>query len=313
MELRHTSFATLLIALTITGCPGATADHDDAGDAGGSARDAGYPVTITGSGILWNDASAPTGVPPECGVACCDYSVATALYMRFTVLHNRNIATAEGSVDVMADCPLGGTVHITGTTHTSSEGTDTKDLSFGMSRCTDSSSGERFTFSGDMRVTGRYNNGTGGVEQFVDLRLRSNALEISGHLDGYAEPIRIDETCDVDVLDQYSASTFAPIGGSVCGRKVDKELAFPPTPPETFDAGAPDPNAASGVVLDAGTGVCVISPAHTCQTCGSGSSCASDEACCGNGGLGFCTRQTSLSCTPCFQDTDCLPGYLCCQ
>ena len=127
-------------------------------------------------------------------------------------LYGQNLVGAPaGAQDLMASCPLGGTAHIVG--QTSSDSTDTIDLTYSLVGCTNAGSGYRLTLDGDLHVAGSFRS-TG----YKALATTSASLHVTGTVDAATDDV--DETCALAVTDRGEDGQASEVNGDWCGRTV---------------------------------------------------------------------------------------------
>ena len=183
------------------------------------------------AGCVNNDASSinlpswdagPSYTPPKCGKQCQDYLTGLALTDTVWLVYNENIAGhPAGNSDVVARCPLGGSVHITGTTSVASDKTTTAHLKFDMTNCSNSSSLYSLTFTGAVSMDGTFRS---GADKFTAVTWSTDSIVVKGALKFYDNP-DIAETCELSETQQDSSSTQA-LNGRVCGREFSSSTAL---------------------------------------------------------------------------------------
>jgi hypothetical protein len=97
-------------------------------------------------------------------------------------IFNQNIAgTPAGAVDITADGPFGGTVHITGTTsYSQSTGVQTVHLQYDMSDCRVSSTSSSSGLNVDLALNGVISENGSWSSTYVSVSYNSDALSVDG-------------------------------------------------------------------------------------------------------------------------------------
>jgi hypothetical protein len=97
-------------------------------------------------------------------------------------IYNQNIAgTPTGPVDMVANGPFGGTVHITGTTsHDQVNGIQTVHLQYAMSDCRVSSTSSPSDLNVDLTLNGVIEEDGTWSSTYTSLSYRSDALDVNG-------------------------------------------------------------------------------------------------------------------------------------
>ncbi len=97
-------------------------------------------------------------------------------------IYNQNIAgTPAGPVDIVANGPFGGTVHITGTTaYDPANGIETVHLRYDMTACRVSSTSSPSNLYVDLTLTGTVNEDGTWSESYTSLSYNSAALSVDG-------------------------------------------------------------------------------------------------------------------------------------
>lgn len=181
----------------------------------------------SGSGT---DSAGPGGgdgyQTPSCTQTCRDYLTGHGLDDTILLLYNQNVTgTPVGEKDLNGACPLGGSVHITGTTAVTDDGTSTVHLTFDLQACENASSLYSLAFDGSVNLDGTFNNGSSGAHKFSALTLTSTALQISGVIKYLDEPT-IDATSQVSVTQQQSGDSDTALDGEIDGRQFSSDTAF---------------------------------------------------------------------------------------
>jgi hypothetical protein len=132
----------------------------------------------------------------------------------------QNIAgRSTGTHDITSNCPLGGTVHITGTTMVNN-GIDVADLTFDFTDCANSESVYSLTFTGSVTMQGSFEATTG----YAALSFSSTSLETTGNVDYYDQPT-INETCDLACAQDGTGDAWR-LNGKLCGRSFNSDTAL---------------------------------------------------------------------------------------
>lgn len=116
-----------------------------------------------------------------------------------------------GPQDVTANCPLGGTVHIYGSTTQADQAT--VDLTFAMTECANTGEGYDLVFTGDTWMSGSFAS-TG----YKALSTTSDSIEVFGTV--ASDPPEVDTTCDLAVTDRGEDGEASVVSGEWCGRSV---------------------------------------------------------------------------------------------
>lgn len=193
MKLLVSLFCAVMISTGIAGC----------GSSGSSSSD-----------------SAPS-TPSNFSQTLLDSDLVWAVNGGMNQIYNDNLAGhLVGNQNLTASCPLGGTVHITGTTGTTSNtGITTVDLTYDMTECKvtrTSSSGASvsLTLTGSMAYTGSFNSAT----NFKSENFQSQSLTMAGtaHRTGYNDATVNNANCSYSGA-TTSSGTGGTISGSICG------------------------------------------------------------------------------------------------
>jgi hypothetical protein len=153
---------------------------------------------------------------------CQDYLVGLGLDSTIWLLYNENVAgTPSGNTDRTGRGPLGGSVHITGTTSVASDKTTTLHLAFDMMGVANSSSTFSLTFTGTVAMEGTFQT---GANKFTAITWTTPSIAIMGSLKFLDNP-SIGETCDLSETQQDSSST-STLNGRVCGREFSSDTAL---------------------------------------------------------------------------------------
>jgi hypothetical protein len=194
----------LLLLAVLAGLSGSCFSSSD-DDALGPGASTGASNGAGGSGTTYE--------PPTCDQGCQDYLVGWALDDTLWFLWNQHIAGKPAGVqDIMGDCALGGTVHITGMNGVAG-GTNTTDIEFTLADCENSDVRYDLTFTGTVSMVGTFNVDVDSTAEVFS----APGLAVSGSLD-YLDDPTIDQACDVTVKQDDSA-----ISGRMCGRDFDQE------------------------------------------------------------------------------------------
>lgn len=139
---------------------------------------------------------------------------------------NQNIAgTYFGSRDETVNCPLGGTVHITGTSsYSSSTEIVTIDLNYDMTDCIFtkvwSSLTVSLTLTGTINFSGGFRSDTSSFGYWESTNIQSTALAISGTAQRSSyDDATINNTCDLNGS-KSASSDSSTYTGIVCGESV---------------------------------------------------------------------------------------------
>lgn len=159
------------------------------------------------------DSSPTTSVPTQttnCDQKCQDGNVGYGLNHTFWFLWNQNIAgTPVGNKDITVNGPLGGSVHLYGTTAQSSNGISTVHLTCDLTLCKNSDDYYTLTFTGSVACDGTFST---THKAFV---FSSNALTFKGTV-GKNTNNPVNTTCEVRVVQENDN-----LSGTICGRTFD--------------------------------------------------------------------------------------------
>lgn len=161
--------------------------------------------------------SGSTYVPPKCEQGCQDYLVAWSLDATLWFIWNQKVAGhPSGPQDITGACPLGGTVHITGSDSATADGTTTTDIQFVLDGCEYSQKVFDLTFTGTVSMEGSFNGNTGfGAEVFT-----ASGLQAKGVIH-YIDDPAIDDSCDLTMA-QDGSGDGSSLVGKICGRAFDE-------------------------------------------------------------------------------------------
>lgn len=257
-------------------------------------------VTCSGSSASGSGGSAATYEPPTCDQSCQDYLSGLGLDATIWLTYNENVAgKPSGTIDQTGTCPLGGTVHITGTTSVASDGTNTVHLVFALTGCVNSGAKYSLTFSGSVSMDGTFNST--GASKFTSVTLTGRSTQVSGSIKFRDDP-PITETCDVAVTQQDSGASSSSLDGQVCGREFSSATALGGS--GSGSGGASGTGATGGGGTGAGgatsSGACDCYcgwPANT--RCASNANCPADTSVPGTSVPGACGKPVDCAaCTP---------------
>jgi hypothetical protein len=161
--------------------------------------------------------------PPTCGQACQDFAVAYGLNDTLWFLWNQLVAGRPSGVeDTTGVCPLGGTVHITGTTGVSDTGISTANLVFDLADCANSDTLYDFSYTGEVTMVGSFQTAT----DFAAMTYGSVSLEAAGTVSYLDEPA-VSESCGTNFAQEGSGDAWR-LAGRMCGRPFDSDTALDP-------------------------------------------------------------------------------------
>jgi hypothetical protein len=145
-----------------------------------------------------------------CDQACADIASGVTLANLVNDLYNQNLAGRPvGSQNLSAQCPLGGTAAITGTTgFDSTHNITSVNLTYMMTSCHASASGVQLTYTGTVTEVGSFDSMT-----LQSLNDASDALTTTGTVDGFAVN---DTACAVHV--NVDNNSTPEVTGTLCGR-----------------------------------------------------------------------------------------------
>ena len=139
-----------------------------------------------------------------------DATVVYGLLDSLVFLYDQNlIGRPVGGQDSTDDCPLGGTVHITGTTAESESAVI--DLVFDMAACANTGSDYDLAFTGAVAWAGSFKP-TG----YKALSATADPLRAEGEAAG----LDVDESCALAVTDRGEDGEVSSVSGEWCGRDV---------------------------------------------------------------------------------------------
>ena len=153
---------------------------------------------------------------PLCGCAGSDGgdtdpSVVYGILDTEIFLFDQNlVGQPTGAQDLTVDCPLGGTVHLTGTT--TSDIQATVDLTYDFAGCASSGSGYDLALTGAVFLSGSFDS-TG----YKALSSISDSLGVIGSVDSGD----VDDTCALAVTDRGESGQASVVSGQWCGRDVE--------------------------------------------------------------------------------------------
>ena len=170
---------------------------------------------IAGCGSSSSSSAADSG-PVNFSQTTLDSDLVWAVNGGMGQIYNDNLAgRTVGSHTIDASCPLGGTVHITGTTGTTANtGITTVNLTYDMTGCritrTAGGTSVSLTLTGSLAHTGSFNSAT----NFKSENYQSQSMTMTGtaHRTGY-----IDATVNNANCSYSGASTSSTVSGSICG------------------------------------------------------------------------------------------------
>jgi hypothetical protein len=170
----------------------------------------GVVVAVAGC-ITSNDSNSDGRTQTSCDQQCLDANVGLAIVGLVSDLYNQAIAGKPvGNQSATANCPLGGTVTITGTdsVDTTHDLTDV-DLTYVMTGCEAIENGDTLTFSGSIEEQGSFDSGSTQTVNFTSSGLQYAGTVGSANVSGPA-------TCAAHVNEDSNAST--KVTGTMCGR-----------------------------------------------------------------------------------------------
>lgn len=199
---------------------------------------------------------------PVCDQTCQDYLVSLGLVDTVTLAYNQSIAgTPVGTEDVTAPCPLGGSVHITGTTNYSPDnGISNVDLTYAFENCKNSDSLYQLTFTGSVRQYGTFKN-----DGYTALTYTSESLTVAGDLEMFDGPA-VSDTGSLSVTVQGDDEDES-LDGQFEGRSFSSDDAFS----GAFGPGAEDGSGGSDGGPTAGSGGTVVTGGVGCPSIYDGS------------------------------------------
>lgn len=163
---------------------------------------------------------ASTTSKSTCDVTCQDDVVGYALDETMWLLWNENLAgQPSGTQSRSANCPLGGTAQVSGTTGVATNGIDTIDLTLNLQACENSNTVYSLAFTGVLTWVGSFSNTSANA-----VTLKSSNLNVQGTIKRYDMP-DVSETCAVSLTDVYSknsSSSAVWLNGEICGRAVSQ-------------------------------------------------------------------------------------------
>ena len=201
--------SALLVGFVAGGCSSAS----DSTYSPSSGANTGSGAS-SGQGSGGGSAGSSTYVPPSCDEGCQDFIVAWGVTDTIWFLWNQKITgTPVGAKDISGSCPLGGEVHITGTTELSSDQiTSLVDLEWDFSACENADEIYDLAFTGIVTMEGTFISNT----DFTAMTYSTTSLETGGVVHYYDDP-EIDDVCDMNFAQDGSGDAFS-ISGRRCGR-----------------------------------------------------------------------------------------------
>lgn len=210
--LRHPAAATLVFSILVAAC---SSGSGATGSSGQGATDCPQGTHAVGSECVQD-------APPMLPQTVVDKDTAIAIVNGMADMYNQNLAgKATGSQNVMVNCPVGGTAHITGTTsYDSTHDITSVMLTVAMTGCkvslVSAANGlsVALTLGGTITETGSWSS-----SNYESVNYQGSSLVMSGtdQRTGYA-PATIGETCDVAITFDESGSSTSSVSGTVCGR-----------------------------------------------------------------------------------------------
>ena len=199
-----------LLAALSANCSSKASSPDGSGATGATGNGS------TSSGGSGSGGSAPAYVPPSCGQGCQDYLVAWALDDTIWFLWNQKVAGHPSGVqDLMGPCPLGGTVHITGTDSVA-DGITTTAIKLELDACENANQQYDLTFSGTVSMDGSFDSDTSFGAEVFD----APGISVGGALHWLDDP-PIEQGCDV-TFTQRGTGKASTLNGRVCDRDFDE-------------------------------------------------------------------------------------------
>jgi len=188
-----------------------------------------FMISAVISGCGSSGSSSPSSntpaAPAEFSQSLLDSDTVWAINNGTMQIYNDNLAGHPvGTQNLTANCPLGGTVQITGTTQFSNNtGITTVNLTHAMTNCRvtkTSASGTTvtLTLTGSVEQTGGFNASTG----FQSVNYQSQTLAMTGtaHRNGYTDAAVNNPDCAYSGSNTSSDGSTSSTSGSVCGRAV---------------------------------------------------------------------------------------------
>jgi hypothetical protein len=241
MTLGARQGASLVLTALLPGCLTVTTPSDLQGTGGG--------------------AGTSQQAVPRCDQTCQDDDVAYAIDNAAWLLYDQNVAgQPSGSLSKMASCPLSGTVTVTGTVNTASNGVTTTDLTFDLESCEVAASSYALTFTGTLHMSGTY---TAMVQN--DVTFNSSSLDIVGQLQVLDDP-SVNETCAAALTDtwDHDPNDTTWLNGVVCGRSAGSGGSVGSS---SGGAGGTSGSGGSTSTSSGGTGQSTSGGVTTCGNC----------------------------------------------
>ena len=161
--------------------------------------------------------------PPKCDQDCQDFVVAYGLNDTLWFLWNQLIAGRPSGVeDTTGVCPLGGSVHITGSTGVSDTGLSTSNLVFDLADCANSDTLYDFTYTGQVSMVGTFQTSA----DFAAMSYAATSLQAAGTVSYLDEPA-VTESCETNFAQEGSGDAWR-LAGRMCGRPFDSDTALDP-------------------------------------------------------------------------------------
>ncbi len=148
-----------------------------------------------------------------------DRIVTWALLGEIDELFNQNLSgQPAGPQDITSDCPLGGSVHITGDL-TTADGARC-DLLFDLTDCKFERSSASL-LSADLTLTGQVNlqRNLTGADSFGNVDFTATGLKIRGDIASTPDQASVSHDCDLSATISDSA-TVGAVAGELCNRPV---------------------------------------------------------------------------------------------
>jgi hypothetical protein len=152
-----------------------------------------------------------------------DSDAVFGLLNSIVAFYNQNLAGhPTGNQNITANCPGGGTVHITGTTsYSSSNGITTVNLTYAMTNCQST----QISSDGSLTVTLTFNgtvteNGSWNLPNYLSAAyLSTGSVGLVGTVSarGYAQ-VTVGESCPVGF--NHTIGSANSVAGQICGRNA---------------------------------------------------------------------------------------------
>jgi hypothetical protein len=156
-------------------------------------------------------------VEAQCDRQCQFSYVSDALLDTIRLLYNQNIAGRDIiAPDMLVDCPIAGTAHISGTTTGDPETLISSiELDYELDGCKNSDNDYELTFTGSVNRSGSFRS-TG----FSALITRSNDIQVYGTVSTQA-PAEVEDTCSFSLTEEGDDFETTSVNGEFCEERIN--------------------------------------------------------------------------------------------